>query len=494
MPSITPLLSVAQIRQAEKQAVELGVTSFEQMMERAGVAVVEAIVERYTPCPVIVLCGPGNNGGDGFVVARFLSEMEGWDVSVAFLGDMASLNPEGAAHAKLWKGEVLPCNPSVLEGKELAVDALFGMGLSRPLDDGAHDMVASLALSGIPTVAVDIPSGIHGDTGEKLGVAAHAELTVTFAAKKYAHLLQPGRDFCGEVIVADIGIPGEVIESLGANVHENLLPLWQSDIPITSTNDHKYTRGHTLVMGGPAYMTGAARLAAYAALRNGSGLVSIACTEAALPIYAASVTSIMLSPYETLEDIKKILSDKRKNTVLVGPGNGVTPATLDNTLASLASGKSCVVDADAISVFKEDPTLLFEAIKASGYPVVLTPHEGEFARLFTLTGSKLERAREAARISNATIILKGPDTVIAHPDGRAAINSNGVACLATAGSGDILAGMLTGLLANHVEPFSAACMAVWMHAEAAARVGTGMISEDLQGQIPAVWQQLYELA
>ncbi len=481
------LLSVAEMSRADAAAIAGGVPG-RQLMENAGRAVADAVLARWDPRPILVCCGPGNNGGDGFVAARHLAEA-GWPVRLALLGDSARLKGDAAQHAARWQGEVLPLDEGLLDGSELIIDALFGAGLSRPLEGVARRVVGGMSARGLPAVSVDVPSGLAGDSGAVLGeVAVRAVLTVTFFRKKPGHLLLPGRERSGELVVADIGIPDSVLEAISPPTWENSPDLWAGCYPRRRMGDHKYRFGHALVLGG-ATMTGAARLASRAALRVGAGLVTVACPREALAIYALSMASIITQPLDGDEDFGRLLEDPRRNAVLLGPGNGVTAETRDRVLAALRDGaRAIVLDADALTVFQDDPGVLFEAIAG---PCVLTPHEGEFARLFPdLVDDKLACARTAAARSGAVVLVKGADTVIAAPDGRAAINANAPADLATAGSGDVLAGFITGLLAQAVPAFEAAAAAVWMHGAAGAAIGAGLIAEDLPDALPGILRDL----
>ena len=476
------LLSPQEMGEADRLTIAGGIAGID-LMENAGRAVADAVARRWPVRPLAVLCGPGNNGGDGFIAARILAE-RGWPVRLALLGDRAVLKGDAAIAAGRWTGTVEPLGPGSLGDARLVVDALFGAGLVRPIDGIARDVIAALKDAAIPTIAVDVPSGVDGRTGEVRGIAPSAALTVTFFRRKPGHLLLPGRDLCGTVVVAPIGIPAAVLDPVAPAAATNDPAWWRHLFPWPRAEGHKYTRGHALVVGG-AMMTGAARLAAGAAARLGAGLVTVAAPEAAFPVYAGALTGIIVQPISGLAGLGGLLADPRRNAALVGPGAGVRAETREMTLTVLAAGKRSVLDADALTVFADDPQRLFSAIRAD---CVLTPHEGEFARLFGSAvdpaGSKLERARAAARVSGAVVLLKGNDTVVAAPDGRAAINETAPPELATAGSGDVLAGMVLALLAQGMPAFEAAAAAVWLHAEAARRHGAGLVAEDLVEAVP----------
>ncbi len=486
------LLSVEEMYRADAAAVAAGVAGVD-LMEAAGAAVAAAVCRQRPPGRALVLCGPGNNGGDGFVAARHLADA-GWRVRLALLGERAALKGDAAHHAGLWRGEVAPLAAELLdEAPDVAVDALFGAGLSRPLEGAAARLAERLAAQATPTIAVDVPSGVAGDSGDALGeLAVRATETVTFFRKKPAHLLLPAREYCGLVTLVEIGIPAAVLAEIAPQAWENGPPLWAARYPWRRAADHKYRFGHALVFGGET-MTGAGRLAARAALRAGAGLVTVAAPSAALPVYAQASASLMTAPLDWPDELAALLADARKNAVLLGPGNGVTEETRGHVLASLAAGKACVLDADALSVFADDPARLFEAIAG---PCVLTPHDGEFARLFPdlarAEGGKLARARAAARRSGAAILLKGADSVVADPDGRAVVNANAPPELATAGSGDVLAGILVGLLAQGLPAFEAAAMAAWLHGAAASGFGPGLISDDLPDRLPNALKMLHD--
>jgi ADP-dependent NAD(P)H-hydrate dehydratase / NAD(P)H-hydrate epimerase len=477
------VLTVAQMNAADRLTMASGTPGL-LLMRRAGEAVVAELVRRWTPRRVTVLCGPGNNGGDGFVVAFCLAQ-SGWAVRLALLGDINGLRGDAQQHAQRWTGNVEPLSPHVIDDAELIVDSLFGSGLSRRLDSAVTDTLTCATRRGIPIIAVDVPSGVMGDSGEDLGAAA-AVCTVTFMRKKPGHLLLPGRDLCGDIVVANIGIPQAVLDSLPIDTWENTPGLWRQKLPQLHATGNKYSRGHALLYGGYP-MTGAARMAARAAARIGAGLTSIAVPEKALAIYASALTSIMVQPLSEDQDFAGLLRDPRYTAFSIGPGAGLSDATRERALALLQTGRPVVLDADAISVFSSRADELFQAIRG---PCVITPHDGEFQRIFDPSGDKLTRTRRAARRSGAVVVLKGADTVIAAPDGRASINSNAPATLATAGSGDVLGGFILGLLAQGMDAFPAAAAGVWMHGASAAAFGPGLIGEDLPDLLPAVLRRL----
>lgn len=479
------LLTVAEMGQADRLAIAAGVSGV-QLMETAGAAVADAIRQRWSPRAVVVLCGPGNNGGDGFVVARRLAA-QGWPVRVALLGDPARLAGDAATMAARWTGPVAPLGPEAVPGAGLVVDALFGAGLARPLDGAAAAAVAAVNDAGLPVVAVDLPSGISGDSGAVMGTAIRATLTVTFHRRKPGHLLLPGRTHCGTTLVADIGIPATVGAEIDARQWRNTPGLWGAELPRPGADGHKYRRGHALVAGGGMTSSGAARLSARAALRAGAGLVTLACPRSSLMVNAARLDAVMVDTADGIDDWRALVDDRRRSALLIGPGHGVNDRTRDFVLAALGTGKPCVLDADALTVFQDDPVALFDAIRG---PCILTPHDGEFARLFDVTGDKPARARRAAAAAGAVVVLKGADTVIADRDGRLAINDNAPPDLATAGSGDVLAGFCLGLLAQGMAAFPAACAAVWLHGAAGAARGRGLIAEDLPEALPGVLRRL----
>lgn len=478
------ILSVTEMYRADCLAQAEGIAG-ETLMEAAGSAVAAELRRRFTPCRVAVLCGPGNNGGDGFVIARLLAA-QGYAIRLALLGEVDNLKGDAALMAARWSQTVEALEPAVLDDADLVVDALFGAGLARPLDSIAAEIISAITKRGLPVIAVDVPSGVDGDTGAVLGMAPQAVATVTFFRKKPGHLLYPGRGLCGDVVVADIGIPAAILAEVEPNVAENGPACWGKRFAWPQIQGHKYHRGHVTILGG-AVMTGAARLAARAARRVGAGLVTIAAADQALAVYRMADPGNIVVPEA---DLPQLLADPRRNTWIMGPGGGQGEGRRSQLKALLDSGRKCVLDADALGWFTGCKDSLRKSLSPSA---VLTPHDGEFTRLFgEISGSRLHRAHQAAACSGAVVLLKGADTVIAHPDGRAVINSNAPPWLATAGAGDVLAGLIAGLLAAGMDGFDAACAGAWLHGAAASAFGPGLIAEDLPESLPAVLRALYQ--
>ncbi len=485
---MTLLLTAAQMREADRLAIAAGTPGIE-LMERAGRAAAEVAAGMAGGGPIAILCGPGNNGGDGFVMARLLAA-QGREVTVGLIGDRGRLVGDAALAAAAWTGPVDDASAIDLSRAAIVVDALFGTGLARPLAGDAAAVVEAMNGAGRPVLAVDMPSGVDSDTGAVLGTAVRATRTVTFAARKPGQLLMPGRRHCGAIALADMGIPPDVLNRVAGSLHANEPPLWEHAYPRIDDESHKYTRGHALVLSGPSTRTGAARLAARAALRAGAGLVTLAAPRSALLVAAAQLTAIMLRPCDGAGDLAAILEDPRYAVVALGPGYGVGEETRAAVAVAAAARRGLVLDADALTSFAGATDDLAQVL--AGTPAVLTPHGGEFARLLgdVAGASKVDRASEAAARLNAVIVLKGADTVIAAPDGRAAINAHASPYLATAGSGDVLAGLIAGLMAQGMAPFEAACAGVWLHGDAGLRLGPGLIAEDLPEAMPAVLRDL----
>ncbi|MEO1695260.1 MAG: NAD(P)H-hydrate dehydratase [Pseudomonadota bacterium] len=513
------LLSTDQMAKADALAIQAGVTGL-TLMEAAGAAVAEEACQmlgsgsaRYPAGRVIVLCGPGNNGGDGFVAARHLEQV-GIRVSVHLAGGRDALKGDAAAAANAWAriGAIhdlvaLASDAFDWTGVALVIDCLFGAGLSRGLEGAARTVANALNRQAVHVLAVDVPSGLSGDTGAVVGDAViEASRTVTFFRFKPGHVLYPGRALCGDLVLADIGIPDTVLEwhpgwtdPVGQDDHEGPAPfVFGEDEPppliITrrsatrrapAADGHKYDRGHAVVLSGPAHQTGAARLSAMAAQRAGAGLVTVAASGDAVGVNAAHLTSIMLAPFDTPDEFVGLFADTRRNVAVLGPGAGRTPETRASVLDLLQQAMPDVVlDADALTVFDDAPSELFETIQAASGQVVLTPHDGEFRRLFPdLSGDKISVAKRAAERSGAVVVLKGADTVVAAPYGQVGVNTNAPPWLATAGSGDVLAGLIGGLLAQGLIAQHAAEAAVWMHGRAGQIAGPGLIAEDL---LPAI--------
>jgi hydroxyethylthiazole kinase-like uncharacterized protein yjeF len=493
--NMNELLTNAEMAAADRLAIAGGVPGIE-LMEQAGRAVAEAVaVGRPRGSRVVVVAGPGNNGGDGFVAARLLAG-QGYRVTVLLVGKLAQLKGDAALAARKWHGGVTD-DPGFLATADVVIDALFGAGLDRPVDGLARALIETVNTLATPVIAVDLPSGINGTSGAVMGVAMNAAHTVTFFRKKPGHVLMPGRLHCGAISVIDIGIPESVLGRVAAKTFENTPALWRKTLPVPRSDGHKYDRGHAVVVSGPSWSTGAARLAARGALRAGAGLVTIASPREALAVNAAASLAVMVRPVDGASELTTFLGDRRLNALAIGPGIGVGEATCDLVLAALSGERAVVLDADAMTSFAATPQRLAEVLRGRhASAAILTPHEGEFSRYFgaldsrTKAGSKLDRARLAAEITGAVVVLKGADTVVAAPDGRAAIAANAPAYLATAGAGDVLTGMAAGLLAQGMPSFEAAAAAVWLHGEAANVAGPGLISEDLPEMLRTVYRSL----
>jgi NAD(P)H-hydrate epimerase len=488
--SFETLMTVAQMAAADAAAPDLGVPSM-TLMESAGRAVADEIGRRFTPRPAAVLCGPGNNGGDGFVVARLLKQ-RGWPVWCETIAEPDRLKGDAAEAFRRWDGETRPIS-DVAPSADLFIDALFGAGLSRALEGQAAHLAEALAERREAVIAIDVPSGVHGDTGQLLGgIAFRAGLTVTFVRRKPGHVLLPGRTHCGDVVCADIGMPeAAVLRALGAG--PSTFALTDGFALAVQSGAHKYDRGHCLVVSGPANSAGAARLAALGAARAGAGLTTIIAPADAAALHRTQLTAVMVRD----GDLADQLADDRKNAVVIGPGLGLDEADGAQVNAVLAARRATVLDADALTLIAKNGAQGIQGIHES---CVLTPHGGEFARLFPdlagdlATRGKLAVTREAAMRCNATVLFKGADTVIARPDGTAAIDTLAPPWLATAGSGDVLAGLIGGLMAQGLPPFEAACGGVFLHGAAARRLGPGLLADDLPDALPAVLAGLRVLA
>jgi hydroxyethylthiazole kinase-like uncharacterized protein yjeF len=442
-----PILTAERMIAAERRAIEAG-TSVEQLMERAGAALAEAAYRFAGPLPALVLCGPGNNGGDGYVAARHLAE-RGLDVRVAALAEPKSRAARWARSQ--WTGAVEPLSQDT-HAAPLLIDALFGTGLKRGLDDAVSLLLSELAHEAVVAVACDLPSGVETDSGTALNPLHDFDLTVTFGALKPGHRLHPAMHKCGRVVLADIGL------EVSAEWHEIGRPV----LPALDPGGHKYNRGLVHALAGK--MPGAIALAATAATRTGAGYVRVSISK---PIETLPAAVVQVDTAE--------VNDPRIDCLLVGPGLGDIPQVLTLALTSQAPK---VIDADAIG-------LVGDPARLRGQDAIITPHEGEFAKLFgKVAGSKAERALAAAEASGAVVVFKGPDTLVASPDGRLGFAPPAPAWLASAGTGDVLAGMIAALRARGMPPFEAACAAVWLHGRAAEIAGPQMIADDLAAAIP----------
>jgi ADP-dependent NAD(P)H-hydrate dehydratase / NAD(P)H-hydrate epimerase len=475
------LLSVQEMYRADQITIASGIEGLE-LMESAGKAITQEILDRWAPCAVVILCGPGNNGGDGFVVARLLKS-SGWSVRVLLLGSKDDLKGDAKTNADRWDSEIYPLKSEHLTPCDLVVDAIFGAGLARDVTGDVAETLEAIANMNIPVVAVDIPSGIEGDTGQIKGVSLEADVTVTFCRAKIGHYLLPGRMLCGELVIADIGILDGVIETIAPKVQLNDPNLWIDIYPWPKMDGHKYQRGHGVILGGNQ-MTGAARLAAMCARRVGAGLITISTTTQSFQIYQQAEAGNLVS----CAPIMEILKDPRKNAALAGPGLGIGKNRTSLILSLLETDKNLILDADALTMISKNDGFMWSKRKAQ---TLLTPHEGEFSRLFPeLKGSKIDRARAAALKSGCTILLKGADSVIASPNGNVTINAAGTPWLATAGSGDCLAGICLGFMAQGLSGYEAAQIATWVHGRAAEQIGEGLIAEDIGNILPSVLKEL----
>lgn len=492
------ILTPDAMARADRLTIEAGTPGIE-LMERAGAAVARIATETAanTGRRIVVACGPGNNGGDGFVAARLLAG-EGFEVRLLLLAAREQLTGDAALAASRWKGKVETLSASPLSNCDLIVDALFGAGLSRDLSGEAKRAVDAINAANVSVVAVDLPSGIDAASGQVRGVAVRATHTVTFCRMKPAHLLMPGRMHAGRITVADIGIPDRIVREVAGGISLNVPEVWTGTYPWPRIDGHKYNRGHAVVVSGPAHATGAARLAANAALRAGAGLVTVAGPKAAVPVLSAALEAVMVREAQGASGLKKLLADERLNALLLGPANGVGRATAAAVETAAKAKRALVLDADALSSFTGESGKLSKLLKLSRIQALVTPHYGEFSKLFARDSahilrieSKIEKARAAAKLLGATVLLKGPDTVVASPDGRVTVSNNAPPWLATAGAGDVLGGIALGLIAQGMPVFEAASAAVWLHGEAAKEAGFGMTAEDLSPALKTILAKLH---
>jgi ADP-dependent NAD(P)H-hydrate dehydratase / NAD(P)H-hydrate epimerase len=481
------ILTPAQMAQADRLTIASGISG-SWLMENAGHAVMDVVLNQYPALNrAVILCGPGNNGGDGYVVARLLAAR-----GVPVVLYRAAPAKSGTDAALAQSRCIMPVEDLAtlnIEAGDVVIDALYGAGFRGILQGADGAAVRIVHASAAPVVSVDLPSGLDGLTGKHQGPCFNAAHTVTFFCKKPGHLLYPGRALCGKIHVADIGISARVLTYIRPTLYENTPHLFASSLPQSNPETHKYARGAVGVFSGGAGATGAARLAALAAAKAGAGAVIVLAPEAGVVELGAHLTSAMIRTLASPEALTHCMNDKKYAAFVIGPGFR-DMLRLKETVFSLLKSRRAfclVLDADVFTAFADDADALFAAIKKSSCHIVMTPHEGEFQRLFrdiARSGlAKHEKALAAATLAHCTVIYKGPDTVIASYDGRAAINANGGAMLATAGSGDVLAGIVVGLLAQGMQSFEAACGAVYVHGEAGNRLGFGLTAEELANAI-----------
>lgn len=478
------LLTPEEMGRADKLAIRAGTSGF-TLMKHAGVAVADEIATRRSlGTRVTIVCGPGNNGGDGFVAARILKQ-RGYPVRILLYGDRSRIAGDAGLALEQWSGDLDRWSGQPFDQTDCVIDALFGAGLSRPVTGEAAELISAMNSSDAEIISVDLPSGINGVDGSVLGIAVNAARTVTFFRKKPGHCLYPGKRHCGVVRLVDIGIPAAVLDEIKPEMRENSPENWKHLWHPPAAEGHKYSRGHCVAVSGPYWSTGAIRLAARAALRTGSGLVTIVSPQSALAINASHTTSVMTRGFDTIETFSDLISDRRISSVVIGPGLGLSEDNRELVYSVLRSEAFVVLDADALTLFAGKSGELFEVLAARpSNRTVLTPHGGEFTRLFPGVekdhgASKSDRARAAANLAHSIVLLKGPDTVIAGSDRQVIINHDSSPWLATAGSGDVLTGILAGLGAQGIPGFEAAAMAAWMHNAAAHHAGPGLIAEDL---------------
>jgi ADP-dependent NAD(P)H-hydrate dehydratase / NAD(P)H-hydrate epimerase len=479
-----PVLTASQMKRCERQVVQLGKKTYKALMERAGEAVVQEILKGFSRRSVLVLCGPGNNGGDGYVVARKLKDL-GWDVVVAHdKGKVKHLSQEAQCNLSRWYGEIVSLNSCDFSKVDLVVDALFGTGLQRPVRGAYLGLIQKVNQLKLPCVSVDIPSGVNSDTGEVMGQAIRALKTVALGALKQGHVLLPGKIFCGGIKVADIGLG---MCTLNDQVtYKNTPALWKSNLNFPEPSDHKYTRGHLIVVGSKD-MIGAARLAVQASRRIGAGIVTIVCPKSVKDLYKATAYGEIIKFYKDSKDFEKVVTSEKVDGILIGPGLEPTSKTKDLVEVCLKTKKPLVLDAGGLSCLKKEKERFFALTHEK---CVLLPHEGEFKRLFPRSDCKVSSVLEASKMIKSTLLLKGADTIIASGIGECCINTNAPPFLATAGTGDVLAGMVAGLMVQGMSPFDSAAAATWIHGEAANRIGLGLIAEDIERLIPEVLKEL----
>ena len=483
------ILSNEEMAQADQITISSGIPSL-QLMENAGQAVFKNLPKRNLD-RILVLAGPGNNGGDGFVTARLLIE-RGIKVDIYFFG-AAKISKDCEINKNKINEDNIINEINSISQYTYVVDALFGTGFSREIPKVLLNLFFKIKKSDLPVYAVDIPSGIDGNSSKVYGDCLNCLKTITFFNKKKCHYLYPGKRFCGEVVVEDIGINQDILKTMQPKIKNNRPELWINEFPFPNSGDHKYSRGLLVINSGPIYKTGAARLAGRSAMRVGAGAVKLICDEDAAKVLEPQISVELISVVKEKNEIQQIFKDKKVSSVLVGPGNGVNSETKTRTLMALAFVDHVVIDADAITCFEDAPEELF----IDSYPqTILTPHEGEFRRLFGEKISSIEdkvvRTVEASKLAGSIVVLKGSDTIIADLNGNVVINSSEAPYLATAGSGDVLAGIIASLVGKEkMSAFNAACAGTWIHSKLGELIGPGLIAEDLIDNIPLMIKKLH---
>ena len=483
------ILSNKEMAKADLLTIESGISSLD-LMFNAGKKVFDNLPIQKGK-KALFICGPGNNGGDGYVAADLLLK-KGMEIDIYCPISKARESNDNLYYKQKLNNSLFVSKIKNITNYCYVVDALFGTGLSRTMSNDLISLVNNINQSKLDVYSVDIPSGINGDTSAVLGGAFNASKTITFFNKKKCHYLYPGKKHCGKIIVEDIGINTDVFEKIMPNIKKNDPSLWIKSFPFPVSSDHKYSRGMLVINTGPQFQTGAARLAGRSAMRVGAGAVTMVCDEETAKILEPQISVELLSVIKEKNDIQKLLKDKRVSCALIGPGNGVNDETKARTLMALAFVDHCVIDADAITCFETNPEELFIDTYTH---TILTPHEGEFKRLFgdklSIIEDKVLRCLEASKKAGSIVLLKGADTVIASPDGQVVINSSEEPYLATAGSGDVLAGIIASLVGEKkMRAFDAACAGAWIHSRLGELIGPGLIAEDLVDKIPYVIKEL----
>ena len=458
------------------------------LMQKAGKLAAKNIDSLYSKRKTLILCGVGGNGGDGFIIAQELFN-KGWDIKVSIIGDQNKIKGDSLKALNKLKLKLFSFNEINLDKPKLFIDAIYGIGLSRKVNKKECAILNIIDKHPAPVIAIDIPSGIDCNNGKILGFAAYCDLTITFSTLKIGHILLPGSEKINKIKVLDIGISKDIINKIEPDVKINLKNEWVTKIVWPKIDDHKYSRGYSLIIGGPKDMTGASRLAAMSAQRAGSGIVALATEKEAAEIYFISLTSQLVKTYKNIKEYNTIINEPRIDSIVIGPGLDISNKSILKIKSALKTNKRIVLDAGALSCFKNKLRILVKIL--SGKDAVITPHEGELISILpNLSGSLIDKALKAAKILNTIVVLKGATTIIASPNNKALVNTAGAKWLATAGSGDVLAGIIGGLLSNKMDTFYAAAYAVWLHSEAGKYLGPGLVAEDIPKILPKILKNI----